>query len=96
MENFLTDVRRFTGKVPFTKDAVALYFCLVDSKTPLYIKATITGALVYFISPIDAIPDLLPLVGFSDDAGVIATTLMAVSSHITDEHRGQATDFFNK
>jgi uncharacterized membrane protein YkvA (DUF1232 family) len=96
MENFLTDVRRFTGKVPFTKDAVSLYFCLIDPKTPLFVKGTIAGALAYFIAPIDALPDFIIGLGFTDDAGVIATTLMTVSSHITDSHRQQATDFFNQ
>ncbi len=96
MENFLTDIRRFTGKVPFTKDAVSLYFCLIDSKTPLPVKGTIAAALVYFLAPIDGIPDFLPLIGFTDDAGVIAATLMTVASNITEEHRQQAADFFNQ
>jgi uncharacterized membrane protein YkvA (DUF1232 family) len=95
MENFLTDVRRFTGKVPFTKDAVSLYFCLMDSQTPLYVKGTIAAALTYFISPIDAITDFLPLIGFTDDAGVIAATLTTVASHINETHRRQAEEFFN-
>jgi uncharacterized membrane protein YkvA (DUF1232 family) len=95
MENFLVDVRRFTGKVPFTKDAVSLYFCLIDSRTPLFVKGTIAAALAYFLSPIDAIVDILPGLGFTDDAGVIATTLATVAPHIKDEHRQQAEDFFN-
>jgi uncharacterized membrane protein YkvA (DUF1232 family) len=96
MENFLTDVRRFVGKVPFTKDAVSLYFCLLDSKTPLHVKLTIGAALAYFLSPVDAILDILPAIGFTDDAGVIATTLMTVAPHIRDEHRQQADEFFNQ
>jgi uncharacterized membrane protein YkvA (DUF1232 family) len=94
MENFLVDVRRFVGKVPFTNDAVALYFCLIDPKTPIFVKATIAGALAYFISPIDAIPDFIIGLGFTDDAGVIATTLATVARYITDEHRHQASEFF--
>ncbi|MBE9032846.1 DUF1232 domain-containing protein [filamentous cyanobacterium LEGE 11480] len=95
MDNFLVDVRRFVGKVPFTKDAVSLYFCLIDSKTPLFVKGTIAGALAYFIAPLDAIPDFIIGLGFTDDAGVIATTLATVARHVTDEHRRQAEDFFN-
>jgi uncharacterized membrane protein YkvA (DUF1232 family) len=94
MENFLVDVRRFVGKVPFTNDAVALYFCFLDPKTPIFAKATIVGALMYFISPADALPDIIPALGFTDDAGVIATTLATVASSITDEHRQKAKEFF--
>jgi uncharacterized membrane protein YkvA (DUF1232 family) len=94
MENFLVDVRRFVGKVPFTTDAVSLYFCLVDPKTPFFVKGTIAGALVYFISPIDALPDFIIGLGFTDDAGVIATTLATVARYVTDEHRHQAREFF--
>ena len=94
MENFLVDVRRLVGKVPFTKDAVSLYFCLMDPNTPLYVKGTIAGALAYFIAPLDALPDFIIGLGFTDDAGVIATTLATVSRHITDEHRTQAEEFF--
>jgi uncharacterized membrane protein YkvA (DUF1232 family) len=94
MENFLVDVRRFVGKVPFTNDAVALYFCLIDPKTPLFVKGTIAGALAYFIMPIDALPDFIIGLGFTDDAGVIATTLATVARHVTDEHRHQAIAFF--
>jgi uncharacterized membrane protein YkvA (DUF1232 family) len=35
-------------------------------------KSVAIGALLYFITPVDAIPDYLPVVGFLDDAGVIA------------------------
>lgn len=42
---------------------------------PWNIIAAITGALVYFISPIDAIPDFIPVVGYMDDALVISLAL---------------------
>jgi uncharacterized membrane protein YkvA (DUF1232 family) len=96
MENFLVDVRRFVGKVPFTKDAVALYYCWLDPRTPLPIKVTIAGALLYFLAPIDAIVDLLPAIGFADDAGVIATAFLTAASHINDDHRRQSDEFFNQ
>jgi uncharacterized membrane protein YkvA (DUF1232 family) len=95
MENFLVDVRRFVGKVPFTQDAVALYFCLMDSRTPLYVKGTIAASLAYFLAPLDALPDFLLGFGFTDDASVIAATLATVARHITDEHRAEAEAFFN-
>ena len=42
--------------------ALILYYCLQDDDTPAWAKTTIIGALGYFISPIDAIPDLVPVV----------------------------------
>jgi uncharacterized membrane protein YkvA (DUF1232 family) len=94
MDNFLDDVRRFVGKVPFTKDAVSMYFCMIDANTPLIAKATIGAALAYFIAPVDGILDIVPFLGFTDDATVIAAAFAAVSSNINEEHRRQAVEFF--
>lgn len=79
MDNFLKKVRRFVGHVPFTKDALSMYLCMVDSQTPLHVKGTIAAALTYFLSPMDAIPDVLVGIGFTDDASVIATAAKAVA-----------------
>lgn len=94
MNDFLNQIRHLVGHVPFTKDAVALYFCMIDPQTPLPAKATIAGALAYFLLPADAIPDVIAGLGFTDDASVIATTLVAVSTCITDKHKQQASEFF--
>lgn len=95
MDNFLNETRRFIGYVPFTKDAVAMYFCMIDSRTPFYAKGVIAAALAYFLSPVDAIPDVIAGIGFTDDASAIATALATVNAHITDEHRQKANDFFD-
>lgn len=58
--------------------------------TPTWAKATIYGALGYFISPIDAIPDLVPVVGYSDDLGVLALTVATCTAYITPEVKAQA------
>lgn len=42
----------------------------------------LVGALIYFLMPIDAIPDFIPGIGFLDDAGVIAMALAAVKSEV--------------
>jgi uncharacterized membrane protein YkvA (DUF1232 family) len=95
MNDFLNTVKGLIGKVPFTTDAVALYFCLLDPRTPLPVKATIGAALTYFISPIDAIPDALAVIGFTDDASVIAMTLSTLGGAVTADHKQQANQFFN-
>jgi len=48
------------------------------------------GALAYFVLPFDAIPDMLPLVGFTDDAAVLLTALRMVAGHMRAEHREAA------
>ncbi|WP_374377791.1 YkvA family protein [Pseudomonas fluvialis] len=71
--------------------ALWLYYAAQNPKTPTWAKATIYGALGYFILPVDAIPDVLPGVGYTDDLGVIAAAITAVSVYITDEVKQQAS-----
>lgn len=72
------------------ESALQLYYALQDADTPLWAKTTIIGALGYFISPVDLIPDLLPVVGYSDDLAVLGGALAAVCAHIKAEHRARA------
>ena len=68
---------------------LAAYYCAFDQATPWQVKVTLVGALAYFVLPFDAIPDMLPVLGFTDDAAVLATTIKLVASHIPPEHRGR-------
>lgn len=95
-QKFWTKVKKFAGKIPFTKDAVAMYYCAVDAKTPLWAKGIAFGALAYFISPIDAIPDALLGLGFTDDAAIIAAGIKAIAGQVTDEHKEKAEAFLNE
>ncbi|MDR0609089.1 MAG: DUF1232 domain-containing protein [Planctomycetaceae bacterium] len=61
------------------EEVLILYYTLLSSQTPLHVKAVIIGALGYFICPIDVIPDVLPIIGYTDDAAVIATTIKIVA-----------------
>ncbi len=65
--------------------AVLLSQVLRDPHTPMWAKTTVIGALGYFIAPIDAIPDLIPGVGYSDDLGVLLMALTAVAASVTPE-----------
>jgi uncharacterized membrane protein YkvA (DUF1232 family) len=94
-QNFWTKTKKFAGKIPFTKDAIAMYYCAVDAKTPLWAKGIAFGALAYFISPIDAIPDAILGLGFTDDAAIIAAGIKAISGQVTNEHKEKAEAFFN-
>lgn len=91
-EKFWDSVKRLARNLPFTEDLVAAYFCAFDPATDFKVKATLVGALAYFILPIDVIPDALPLIGFTDDAAVLALALKAVGQAITPAHRDKARD----
>lgn len=70
--------------------ALELFYAAQSPDTPAWAKATIYAALGYFISMIDAIPDLTPVLGYSDDLGVLAAAMAAVAKNITPEVREQA------
>ncbi|MEM1087160.1 MAG: YkvA family protein [Pseudomonadota bacterium] len=75
------------GRIPFADDLGAAYYCATDAKTPRKVKLTLFAALGYFVMPVDAIPDVIAGLGFTDDATVLATALGIVGAHIKDEHR---------
>lgn len=70
--------------------ALQLFFVLKRPDVPLWAKSTIIGALGYFISPLDAIPDFIAGVGYTDDASVLAAALVAVSIYIDEDIKRQA------
>ncbi len=86
-------VRATLGKIPFSEEALAAYYCARDTNTPTRVRATIIGALAYFITPVDAIPDFLALLGYSDDAAVFWAVWRTVQAHVTDAHRQMARQF---
>ncbi|MBN8980424.1 MAG: DUF1232 domain-containing protein [Rhizobiales bacterium] len=88
--NFWIKLKRVIAKLPFAEDLLAAYYCAFDRQTPRHVQATLLGALAYFILPFDFIPDMLPVLGFTDDAAILATAIRIVSSHITPEHREAA------
>lgn len=70
--------------------ALWLYYAAQNPQTPVWAKTIIYGALGYFICPIDAIPDITPIVGYSDDLGVLAAAITTVSMYINEEVKAQA------
>ena len=86
-DSFWRTVKRAARHVPFMEEVVAAYYCALDWNTPLRAKGIIFGALAYFIMPADAVPDLLAVVGFTDDIAVLTAALAAVRAHVTPAHR---------
>ena len=91
-ESFWNKTKNFakaTGKTVL-EPALKLYYSAQDPDTPTWAKTTIYGALGYFISPIDAIPDFTPIIGYSDDLGVLMAAVLAVATYIKKEHGEKA------
>ena len=95
-EGIWRKVRETFGKIPFTEDAVAAYYCAVDRATPLSVKAILMGALAYFIMPADVIPDFIAGLGYTDDAAVLFAAIKAIRDHLHPEHRDKARKFLEK
>ncbi|MGP1615298.1 MAG: YkvA family protein [Pollutimonas bauzanensis] len=85
----LTPLAQSTGRSTLEK-ALYLYYAVQNANTPKWAKRVIYGALGYFIFPLDAIPDLAPLIGYTDDLSVMAAALATVAFYITPEVKEQA------
>ena len=81
---------REAASLPLAEEVLTAHYCAFDHKTPVYVKAILVGAIVYFIVPDHLIPKYVSLVGLADDAAVIALAIKAVSTHIKPEHREAA------
>lgn len=89
-KQFWRKLKRLAVKLPFAEDLLAAYYCAFDKHTPRHVQAALLGAIAYFILPFDIVPDVLPVLGFTDDAAILATALRMVASHINDDHREAA------
>ncbi|MBU3731670.1 MAG: DUF1232 domain-containing protein [Beijerinckiaceae bacterium] len=79
-------------RVPFAEDLLAALYCALDPTTDKKVKLILFGAAAYFLMPADAIPDVFPIIGFTDDAAVIAAAIAAVRTSINDNHRDKARE----
>lgn len=86
----LAMVRRLARNLPFAEDVLAAYFCVRDPETSARVKLILLAALAYFVLPLDGIPDVIPILGFTDDAAMLAAALTAVRGAINDTHRADA------
>ncbi|MEJ8574798.1 YkvA family protein [Microbaculum marinum] len=91
-KGFWPKFRRVAARLPFAQDLAAAWFCAVDPATPLRVRATLFGALAYFVLPFDVVPDILAVVGFTDDASLLFAALTVVAAGIKPEHRKQAAE----
>ena len=88
--DFWPKLARNLSHVPFAGEVVAAWYAAFDPATPMKVKATLIGALAYFVLPFDVIPDVLLGLGFTDDLAVLVTAISMVRGHITPAHRDAA------
>lgn len=89
-KGFWKKLLKVAGRIPFAEELATAYFCVADPRTPPRVRGILLAALAYFVVPVDAIPDVVAGLGFTDDATVIAAAIALVSRHIRPEHRERA------
>lgn len=91
-EGFWNKVKNVFKKagIKVVYSALTLYYTYQKKDTPVWAKGVIIGALGYFISPIDAIPDITPGIGYADDIGVLLAAVATVGTYIDNEVRQYA------
>lgn len=70
--------------------ALLLYYTLESDKVSIKDKAIIIGALGYLISPLDVVPDAIPIAGLGDDLAVLIYVLHKVWGDVSDEVKEKA------
>ena len=83
---FWPKLKRVAAHIPFSRDLVAAYYCAMDPRTPTRVRGVLLAALAYFILPLDFLPDVFAVVGFTDDMAVFAGALRMIQGHIADRH----------
>ena len=86
--SFAEKLKKFAGRLgrEAAEKLVAMYYCMLDPDTPGKAKATIVGAVAYFVLPLDLIPDVLLGVGYTDDIAAIGLAFTTVVKSIKPEH----------
>ena len=92
--SFWDKVKRFALKAgrEVIEKALWLYYAAQQPNTPAWAKTVIYGALAYFVLPVDAVPDAIPVAGFTDDLGALAAALGTVSMYVTDQVKTMASE----
>ncbi len=81
-DRFTDKVRAASGITKIADHLYALYHYMADPRVHWAKKAVVVSALLYFVIPLDSIPDFTPVAGFLDDAGVISLAVRYVGKQL--------------
>jgi len=89
-EGFWPKIRRVAARIPFAKEALSVWYCAKDDETPIAAKGLMFAALAYFVLPIDAIPDFIAGLGYTDDAAVFTALMAVIGRNLKPKHKEAA------
>ena len=97
LEKYQGDYSKFWDKAKslgkkVLEPALTLYYVMKSPGTPAKIKVTIAGALGYLILPVDLIPDLIPVLGYTDDLAALVALVKTCANYITPEIKAQVKE----
>ena len=82
--NKLSEFALSAGKEVVEK-ALCLYYAAQKPEMPHSARLTVFASLAYFILPTDAVPDLTPLIGYTDDLGALTLALTTIATYVDDD-----------
>ena len=89
--DYLKKVLR-NSQTKFLYGIFLLFYAYKNSDTPSWAKNIIIGSIGYVLSPIDAIPDLTPFLGMTDDIGVLSFGITSIACYIDKEVRSKSKE----
>lgn len=76
--------------------ALLLFYAYRRKDTPYWAKNIVIGALGYLLSPIDFLPDLTPIIGYTDDLGVLGFGLVTIAAYVNADVKTNARNQLKK
>lgn len=91
--DFVDFIRRNIARFPLTVELLAAAIAFADPSTPAWAKAILAAAIAYVLCPLDAIPDFIPIVGWTDDVGVLGAAVSgAAGACVREDHCERARE----
>lgn len=91
-------IKRFAQKigVKTVYAALLMFYAYKRKDTPGWAKKIVIGVLGYLISPIDFLPDLSPIIGYTDDLGILSFGLVTIAAFVNEDVRKKARAHLGK
>ncbi|NQW73555.1 MAG: DUF1232 domain-containing protein [Actinobacteria bacterium] len=82
------------GMKAIEKGLMAFHVAM-DPKTPTQSRVILYSALAYLVLPVDAVPDFIPVAGFTDDLTALTAAIIAIASNVKVRHLRSARERMN-